>query len=199
MRLLLATTNPGKLREIRELLRDAPVTVISLADLPPIEEPEETGETFEANALLKAHYYAAASGMDAVADDSGLIVDGLDGEPGVRSARFVRPDATYPERFAEIHRRLAARPETPRTARFVCAVAVVRAGAVAFETTGVVEGTIVEPARGTGGFGYDPIFEYPEYGKTFGEVDEAAKLRVAHRGVAFRALADWLRTIAARS
>ncbi len=196
MRLLLATTNAGKLREIRELLRNAPVTLIGLADLPPIVEPEETGVTFEENARLKARYYAAASGVDAVADDSGLIVDALDGEPGVRSARFLRPDATYPERFAEIYRRLAERPSMPRTARFVCAVALVQSGEVAFESTGQVEGTIVDPARGTGGFGYDPIFEYPDYAKTFGEVDEAAKLRVAHRGVAFRALADWLRASA---
>src|SRR5262245_21783421 len=124
-RLLVATTNPGKIREIRELLMDAPVTLLGLADLPPIEEPEETGATFEENARLKALYYAARAGSNppgsdpllTVAEDSGLVVDALGGEPGVRSARFLRPDATYPERFAEIYSRLGERPAAVRTAR----------------------------------------------------------------------------------
>ena len=193
MRLLVATTNPHKVREIRSLLGDAPVELIALSDLRPVPEPEETGETFQQNAALKARHYAAEHGITTVADDSGLIIDALDGQPGVRSARYVRPDATYPERFAEIFGRLAARPDAPRTARFVCAVAVVRDRDVLFETTGTVEGEISDRPRGSGGFGYDPIFYYPPYGCTFGEVDEATKLAVAHRGHAFRKLADWLR------
>jgi XTP/dITP diphosphohydrolase len=214
-RLLVATTNPHKLREITALLADAPVQLMGLDALPPIDEPEETGKTFAANAALKAlHYDRAASAirrklqvvaaMDSslsvkrtthlvVAEDSGLVIDALDGEPGVRSARFLRPDATYPERFAEIFRRLDRVPDRPRTARFICAVAVARDGAVVFETAGTIEGEIARAPRGTAGFGYDPIFYYPPYSSTLAEVTEAEKLRVAHRGEAFRALAKWLK------
>jgi XTP/dITP diphosphohydrolase len=194
VRLLLATTNPHKVREIRGLLRDSPVELVALSDLRPLPEPEESGSTFQENARLKALYYSAEYKMDTVAEDSGLVVDALGGEPGVRSARYVRPDASYAERFADIQRRLAARPNAPRTARFVCALVVVRGGEVAFETTGTVEGEICDTPRGSGGFGYDPIFFYPPYGCTFGEVDDEKKLAVAHRGHAFRNLADWLRS-----
>src|SRR6186997_2199356 len=100
--LLVATTNPGKLREIRSLLSGTPVRLLGLAEVAPVAEPEETGETFEENARLKAKYYADQSGLLTVAEDSGLVIDALDGEPGVRSARFLRPDASYPERFDEI-------------------------------------------------------------------------------------------------
>lgn len=193
MRLLVATTNPDKLREIRRLLGTVPVTLAALGDLAPIPEPEEAGATFQENARAKARHYAAASSLMTVAEDSGLVVDALGGEPGVRSARFFRPDASYPERFAEIFRRLSEHPDRPRTARFVCALAVVRAGEVVFEATGTVDGEIVEPPRGEAGFGYDPIFYYPPFGCTLAEVDQEAKLRVAHRGVAFRMLAEWLR------
>lgn len=193
MKLLVATTNPGKLREIRNVLSGAPVDLIGLGDLPAIEEPEETGDTFEENARLKARYYAGHAGMLTVAEDSGLVVDALDGEPGVRSARFIRPDASYAERFAEIYRRLAARPDAPRTARFVCALAVADGEQILFETTGTVEGVVAETPRGTGGFGYDPLLYFPSYGRTLAEVTQEEKLRVAHRGQAFRALAEWLR------
>lgn len=205
MRLLVATTNPDKLREIQGLLGHPSVEVLSLRDFAPVHEPEETGTTFEENARLKAHYYDAAvtqparagAGLQAgptytVAEDSGLVVDALGGEPGVHSARFLRLQATYPERFAEIQRRLAARAPAPRTARFVCAVAVVQAGALVYETTGVVEGEIAPEARGTRGFGYDPIFYYAPYGRTLGETTEDEKAGVAHRGRAFRQLARWV-------
>ena len=161
--------------------------------MPAVAEPEETGDTFQENAKLKALYYGAHAGLMTVADDSGLVVDGLGGEPGVRSARFLREDASYPERFAEIYRRLAERPDQPRTARFVCALAVVADGRVVYETTGTVEGEIADPPRGDYGFGYDPIFYYPPYGTTLAEVTSDRKNRVAHRGRAFRQLADWLR------
>jgi XTP/dITP diphosphohydrolase len=204
-RLLLATTNPDKLREIRGLLAGIPVELMSLRDLPPIDEPAESGATFAENARLKAHYYdshartaaGAATARNAVlytvAEDSGLVVDALDGEPGVYSARFVRPDASYPERFAEIYRRLALQPARPRTARFVCSLAVVREGRVEYETAGSIEGEIAAAPRGEAGFGYDPIFFYPPYGCTLAEVSEERKLRVAHRGHAFRALGEWLK------
>ena len=190
--LLVATTNPGKLREIRAVMADVRVKLIALTDIVPVEEPEETGATFEENARLKARYYAAHSGMWTVAEDSGLVIDALGGEPGVRSARFLRPDASYPQRFSEIFRRLDARPDRPRTARFVAALACVDDGEVVYETTGVVEGEIAQMARGTSGFGYDPIFYYPPYRKTLAEVTEEEKIAVAHRGIVFRNFAQWL-------
>jgi len=208
MRLLVATTNVDKLREIRALLRHLPVDVLSLGDCAPVPEPEETGATFAENARLKALYYDARVARPAsiahgalftVAEDSGLEIDALEGEPGVRSARFLRPDASYPERFLEIQRRLAARPSAPRTARFVCAVAVVQAGVLVHETTGGVEGEIAPAARGNRGFGYDPIFYYPPYGRTLGETTDDEKARVAHRGQAFRELARWLGSASGRA
>ena len=198
MRLFIATTNPDKLREIGAVLRGSGVEVASLADVPAIAEPEETGATFEENARLKAFYYGrhverhAGPEVLTVAEDSGLVVDALGGEPGVRSARFVRPDASYAERFDEIYRRLAASPGRPRTARFICALAVVRGGRLLFETTGTIDGEISDAPRGSGGFGYDPIFYYPPYGQTLAEAGDEQKLRVAHRGHAFRKLAVWL-------
>lgn len=165
-------------------------------------EPDETGATFEENARIKALEYDRAvtqpaatvqcGHMYTVAEDSGIVIDALDGEPGVYSARFLRPDATYPERFAEIYRRLAERQDAPRTTRFVCAVAVVHAGVVVYETRGTVEGEVAPVPQGDHGFGYDPIFYYPPYGKTLAAVSEDEKLRVAHRGNAFRTLAAWL-------
>ena len=192
-RLLVATTNPGKLREIRVLMADAPVHLIGLSDIPPIEEPEETGSTFEENARLKAKYYAAQSGLWTVAEDSGLVIDALGGEPGVLSARFLRPDASYSERFTEIFRRLDAQPNQPRTARFVVALASVDRDQVVYETTGVVEGEIADAPKGSGGFGYDPIFLYPPYGRTLAQVTEPEKIAVAHRGIAFRKFSEWLK------
>lgn len=202
MHLLLATTNLNKLREIRQLLAGVSVTLHSLAELPPVVEPEETGATFVENARLKARYYSAhlatahmpwgASALT-VAEDSGLEIDALGGEPGVRSARFLGDDVTYAERFAEIYRRLDRRPEAGRSARFICALVAIRDDEPVFETTGVVEGVIASEPAGTKGFGYDPIFLFPEYGRTLADVSDEEKLRVAHRGHAFRALADWLR------
>ena len=148
MTLLIATTNTSKLREIRELLGGIPVRLLTLADAAPVPEPDESGLTFAENARLKARYYdreVAArlpEPVVTVAEDSGLVIDALDGEPGVQSARFLRPDATYAERFEEIAKRLAARPGAPRTARFVCAIPVARAGDVIYETQGTVEGEI---------------------------------------------------------
>ena len=203
MTLLVATTNTDKAREIAHLLRDVPVSLLTLADAPAVSEPVETGATFEANARLKAAYYDEAAGAPlraaradtrilTVAEDSGLAIDALDGEPGVYSARFLTPSATYPERFAAIQARLAARPDAPRTARFVCALAVVEHGHLLFETRGTIEGVIAREAKGGAGFGYDPIFEYPPFGRTLAEVSEPDKLAVAHRGHAFRNLAAWL-------
>jgi XTP/dITP diphosphohydrolase len=191
-KLLLATTNPGKLREIRGILTEAPVELVSLEQYPGIEEPEETGVTFEENARLKALYYAAKTGLPAVADDSGLVIDALDGAPGVHSARWHGDH--YPTKFAVIYRELAARELATSPARFVAHIAVADGGRILFEATGVVEGKIASEPRGTHGFGYDPIFFYPPYGCTLGEVEGAKKAAVSHRGQAFRKLRDWIQS-----
>jgi XTP/dITP diphosphohydrolase len=190
--LLIATTNPGKLREIREVLADLPLTVIALApDFAQLPAPEETGTTFAENARLKARYYAKATGLLTVAEDSGLEIDALDGRPGVLSARY--PGADYAERFRNLYAELAARGASGSTARFVAALALAApSGEITFEARGVVEGEIAPAPRGEGGFGYDPIFVYPRYGRTLAEVSSAEKLAVSHRGAAFRQLKAFL-------
>jgi XTP/dITP diphosphohydrolase len=191
--LLLATTNIGKLREIRDVLAGLPVDVRALADVEPVAEPEETGTTFEDNARQKALYYADATGMLVVAEDSGLEIDALDRAPGVYSARFASDVApTYPEKFALIYRLLAERRAPDSTARFACALALARPGHVLFEARGTIEGRITSPPRGSGGFGYDPIFFYPPFDCTLAEVPQDKKSAVSHRGQAFRQLRTFL-------
>jgi XTP/dITP diphosphohydrolase len=189
-RLLIATTNPGKLREIRGILADLPWELVSLEQFPGIAEPEETGATFAENARLKALYYHEHTGLPAVADDSGIEIDALDKAPGVHSARWHGTD--YAVKFQVIYRELAARGLATSTARFVAHVALADRGMVQFEAAGTVEGTIAPAPRGTHGFGYDPIFLYPPYGCTLAEVDGDRKAAVSHRGAAFRQLAAWL-------
>jgi XTP/dITP diphosphohydrolase len=188
---VLATTNRDKVREIRYVLRNAPVEIRTLDDCPALAEPEETGDTFAANARLKALHYAAAIPGLVVSEDSGFEIDAMGGAPGVRSARYLGADATYPERFAAILEQLRGVPDDARTARFVCAVAVAEGPAIRFEARGVVEGRIAHAPAGTGGFGYDPIFFSPELGCTLAEAGDA-KAAVSHRGQAFQALARWL-------
>lgn len=189
MDLVVATTNAGKLAEIRALLDGAPVRLYTLADFPALDEPDETGATFAENAALKAEAYAARLGLPVVAEDSGLEIDALGGEPGIHSARY--PGATYPEKFAHLYARLASFPR-PWTARFVAELAFVERGAVRFRSRGTVEGEIAPVPRGSAGFGYDPMFLYPPCGQTLGEVSGETKLAVAHRGQAFRAFRAWL-------
>jgi XTP/dITP diphosphohydrolase len=189
--LLVATTNPDKIREIRPLLADLPITLITLADLDPIGEPEETGTTFWENARIKALTYAAATGHITVAEDSGLEIDALGGDPGVQSARFLGPSATYPARFAEIFRRLGSKS---RDARFVTALAVAREADILFETETSIDGTIAKSAAGDHGFGYDPIFFYPPLNCTTAQLIDADKAMVSHRARAFRDLHGWLQT-----
>ena len=192
MTLLVATTNPGKLSEIRPLFEDLPIDLVTLADLPAIEAPQETGRTFMEIARLKAQYYAAATGLLTVAEDSGLEIDALGGAPGVESARFGGVESSYDHKFELIYEGLAARGNPDRTARFVCAVALAEGAEIRFEALGNVEGTIAAAPTGRGGFGYDPIFYYPPYGSTLAEVDGAKKAAVSHRGNAFRQLRNWL-------
>jgi XTP/dITP diphosphohydrolase len=187
-RLLIATTNPNKLREIRPLFAGVPLELVTLADLPAVPEPAETGATFWENARQKALAYAQATGLVAVAEDSGLEIDALGGAPGVYSARFLRPDAAYAERFAEIYRRLDAAGPVDRRARFVTALAVARGRELLFETETTVEGEIAPAPAGTNGFGYDPIFFYPPFAKTMAETTSVEKGAVSHRARAFRDL-----------
>jgi XTP/dITP diphosphohydrolase len=189
-KLLVATTNPGKVREIRGILAGAPVELVALDSLPAIDEPRETGTTFAENARLKALYYNAATGLPSVADDSGLEVDALDGAPGIHSARWHGTD--YAVKFRRIYELLRERGATGSPARFVCAVALASGGRIEYEVEGTVEGRIADEPRGTHGFGYDPIFFYPPLGRTLGEVTDEVKATLSHRGAAFRALRQYL-------
>jgi XTP/dITP diphosphohydrolase len=191
--LVLASTNPDKIREIRSILRDVPLELAGLDRFPPVRPPEETGRTFAENARLKALAYARAIDSLVVAEDSGLEIDALDGAPGIESARYGGPDAGYPKKFALIYEALRARGGGRSRARFVCAVALARGSEILFEARGVVEGTIASEPRGNSGFGYDPIFFYPPYGRTLGEATAEEKARVSHRGQAFAALRQFLR------
>jgi XTP/dITP diphosphohydrolase len=190
MRLLVATTNPCKIREIAGILAGAPVELITLAELAPIPEPEETGATFAENARLKALYYSAAAGLPSVADDSGIEIAALDDGPGVHSARWHGTD--YGVKFQKIYELLRERGLETSPARFVAALAFARDGRIAFESRGVVEGEIAREPAGTQGFGYDPVFYYPPLGRTLAQVDGAAKATVSHRGAAFQAFREYL-------
>lgn len=191
-RLVVATTNRGKLREIEMLLDGIPFSLVTLADWPGVVAPEETGRTFAENARLKALYYARHTGELTVAEDSGLEIDALDGAPGVESARFGGADSTYPEKFSLIYDALRARKAATSAARFVCTLALARGDAIVFETRGTIEGTIAPEPKGSGGFGYDPIFYYPPFGCTLGEASAEQKAAVSHRGNAFRQLRTYV-------
>ncbi len=191
IRMVVATGNPHKLRELRTLLAHLPVELIGLKDLPAelgYESPEETGTTFEANADLKAVHAAQASGLPAIADDSGLEVDALDGRPGVYSARYAGEGATDLDNnrklLAEATEAGLARP----LARFRCVVSLAApSGEVLARGHGACEGMLIEEARGGGGFGYDPHFYVEEFGATFAEIGPSKKNSMSHRS---RALAD---------
>jgi XTP/dITP diphosphohydrolase len=195
--LLLASQNPGKLQEMRYLVAGLPFRVLAPSDLGLTEAPEETGRTFIENAILKARHYAARSGRLTVADDSGLSVDALEGAPGLYSSRFGGEGASDHERNRLLLDRLRGVPADRRGARFTSAVVVARGERVLFEAEETVDGRIAEETRGENGFGYDPLFFYPPFGRTFGEVPPADKDRVSHRGKAFARLREFLRTLGA--
>jgi len=190
--ILIATTNAGKVREILRILDGLPHELKTLADFPGIPVPEETGATFAENASQKARHYAGLAGMVTMAEDSGFEVDALNGDPGIFSARYLREDAQYDERFADIYRRVGDARTGNRHARFVCALAVAQGDAVIFETTATVEGELAAAPAGPNGFGYDPVFFYPPYARTFGEVSDEEKTAVSHRGQAMRAFREFL-------
>ena len=184
--LLIATTNTGKVREISELLADLPFLVLSLTDLPEsYPAPEETGETYAENALLKADYYHGQTGMLTLADDSGLSVDALNGAPGVYSARYAGEGASSTMMVAKLLTALESVPVSERSAHFTCAVAIVGDGVrEVFE--GRCDGLIATVAEGEGGFGYDPVFIDPHSGRTFAELSSEEKATRSHRGLALK-------------
>ncbi len=191
-KLLVATRNPGKLRELTQLLGDVPCDLVSLNDVGIDHEVDETGSTFDENATLKAETYCRLSGLITLADDSGLEVDALGGEPGVRSARFAGPDATDAVLVAFLLAKLANTPSADRSARFRCAIAIAAPGEDVELHSGSCGGRIVSSPRGENGFGYDPIFDFPGLGPTMAELPTRRKNRLSHRAVAARRAAESL-------
>lgn len=188
--LLIATRNAHKLQEIRALLPG--VEIVGTDAFPHVPDPEENGETFEANAILKAQAWAAATGLTALADDSGLEVDTLGGAPGIHSARYAGTHGDTVANNAKLLRELSGIPAEKRTARFVCALALVTPDGTVKTLRGTCEGTILEAADGANGFGYDPLFMPKGYTASFGALPESVKAEISHRARAFQqAKATW--------
>lgn len=192
MKIWCATGNPGKLREFRLAAQVLGIEIEPLAGLKSLVAPEESGVTFEANAKIKAEYYSRFAPGRLFADDSGLEVDALGGEPGVYSARYAGEGAIDEANNKLLLSRLAN--ATRRTARFICVIALAEAGQSIKTFRGAVEGEILHETRGSGGFGYDPLFFYAPFGCSFGEVEGEKKFAVSHRGNALRAMLAWLST-----
>jgi len=190
--LLIGSGNRHKAEELRVLLAGLPWDVKGLGDFDPVEEPEETGETFEANALLKARYYGERFGVTCVADDSGLCVDALAGAPGVFSARYAGPGCTYDDNNEKLLNALADRPWHERSARFVCCAAFLPEGGEPHLEIGTVEGHIAVEPHGDHGFGYDPVFVPEGHDRTFAEMTAEEKHALSHRGRAFAKLRAYL-------
>ena len=199
--IVLATRNPGKIREIKEVLADLPVRIAGLEEFGDIPEPEETGHSFAQNAAQKALYYARATRQWCLADDSGLVVDALDGDPGVRSARYAAENCppgadrhTIDQaNNAKLLRSLRDVKEADRTARFVCHLALADENKVLIEAFDSVEGRIGYQPRGENGFGYDPLFYMPEKGSTTAQLPSGEKNAISHRGKALRKFASALK------
>ncbi|MEA3345820.1 MAG: XTP/dITP diphosphatase [Chloroflexota bacterium] len=181
MKLLIATRNRGKLREYEALLAGLELQLVDLTEMGISLEVEETGETFEENAVLKARAYAQASGLLTLADDSGLEVDALGGEPGVRTARYGGRGASDEDRYRLLLRRLEGVPKGERGARFRCVIAIATPDGELHTAEGVCEGCIAFQPRGSHGFGYDPVFFVPEYGCTMAQLPPEVKNRISHR------------------
>ncbi len=185
-KIVFATANEGKLKEIREILADFDIEVISMEEAGIELEVEENGATFEENSLIKARALKELTGLPALADDSGLVVDYLNGEPGIYSARYMGRDTSYDEKNTHIIEQLAEAEGEERSARFVCVISLVLPDGREFTKTGTMEGRIGYEIKGSNGFGYDPIFFLPEYGKTSAEISPEEKNRISHRGKALR-------------
>lgn len=196
MRLLIATHNRGKLTEYQEMLADLPLELVTLDDVGIRDDVEETGATFAENARVKAVEYARRSGLLTLADDSGLEVDALGGEPGVRSKRYAGENKSDPERIAFLLDKLRGVPRDQRRARFRCAIAIGSPRGEVREGDGACEGVIEFAPRGTNGFGYDPVFLFPERGLTMAELSSEEKNRISHRARATeqarKILKEWL-------
>ena len=193
-KMILASSNMDKAREIAEILNGTPFVVTTMKEEGFDPDIVEDGKTFEENALIKARaVHALAQKAYVMADDSGLCIDALDGAPGIYSARFCGEDSTYPEKFAKIFEMLKDVPEEQRTAKFVCSIAVVRPDGSEFTVRGEVCGVLHEKPAGDGGFGYDPIFYVPEFGMTTAQMTKEQKNSISHRGNALRAMAEMLK------
>jgi len=196
-KLLLATANAKKLTELQDILADLPVQCLSLRDFPDAKGVEETGGTFEENAKVKAMGYSEQTGVLTLGEDSGICCDALDGAPGVFSARFCGEFQSDDANNAKLLKLMDGVPDGKRTAYYESSIALAEPGKLIGVVKGQVRGLITRDLRGEGGFGYDPLFFYPPYQKTFGEVPSAMKHRVSHRGQAlekFRGLLqDYLR------
>lgn len=180
--IVLATSNKNKIREFREILKDFDLELKSVADFGPIPEPIEDGDTFEANAYKKAHHTARVLGLPAIADDSGLVVEALNGAPGVYSARYAGEDATDSDNCDKLLSEMSK--ETNRNAKFVCSLSIAVPSGPALSYEAECNGTLLKEKRGDSGFGYDPLFYFEEFGKTFAELSSDEKNKVSHRGKA---------------
>lgn len=182
MRLIFASRNPDKIAELRAALADLPLEISSAAEIPNLPEVEETGNTLEENALLKARAIHALTGGMCLADDTGLEVDALNGAPGVRSARFGGPEQSYARNLEKLLQVMEGIPPEERGARFRTAVALIFPDGSEKLTEGICRGTLLSASRGSGGFGYDPVFYLPELGRTFAQMSLAEKQAISHRG-----------------
>jgi XTP/dITP diphosphohydrolase len=192
--IVLATHNAGKIREIEQILQPLGYSCVSVKDvLRDEQEPEETGSTFAENALIKATYYMKRTHMPCLADDSGIVVDVLQGRPGVYSARYAGEDCNDERNNEKLIRELAHVPYEQRTGHYACVLVLVWPDGSALTAEGTCEGIIRDTYAGTGGFGYDPLFYLPELGKTMAEVSMAEKNALSHRGKALRKLAGMLK------
>ena len=198
LKVILATGNQDKVREIRQILGEAPVELVSLAEFPDVTPAEEDGRSFEENALKKAISVWQQTGLAALADDSGLEVDALNGEPGVRSARFAGEGASYEDNNRKLLEKLRSVPQEKRKAAFVCVAAMVTPRGKMIIQRGEVRGRIIDEYRGEGGFGYDPVFYLPGEKKTMAEIGPDEKNKISHRAQAFNAMRKFILTLSAR-
>ncbi|HIV13091.1 MAG TPA: XTP/dITP diphosphatase [Candidatus Pullilachnospira stercoravium] len=192
-RILFATGNQGKMKEVREILADLGVEVISMREAGVSAEIVEDGETFEENAVIKARTIMELTGEVTLADDSGLEIDALGGEPGLYSARYMGEDTSYHIKNNDLIRRLSQVPRQQRTARFVCSIAAAFPDGEIITTDGVIEGLIGYEEAGENGFGYDPIFVVPQLGCTTAQLSDEQKNEISHRGKALRKMKEELR------
>ena len=194
-KIVFATTNAGKIKEIKEILADFDVEVASMKEMNITADIEENGATFEENSLIKARAVSKLTGLPALADDSGLEVDYLNGEPGIYSARYLGRDTDYDYKNNYIIDKLKEAKGEERSARFVCVISLVLPDGREFVKKGVMEGRIGYEIKGENGFGYDPIFYLPEYGKTSAEISAEEKNKISHRGKALSAMKELIASL----